>query len=174
MPVRFADRMQRLGTEGAFEVLARARALEARGRDIVHLEIGEPDFATPDNITEAAVSALHAGFTHYPPAGGILEARAAVADFVSRRLGVETDPLEVVLVPGSKNILLFVLLACVEPGDEVIFPDPGYPVYSSLVNFLGAVPVGVPLRQELDFRMDVDQLAGLVTPRTRMLIVNTP
>jgi aspartate aminotransferase len=123
MPVRFAERMQRLGTEGAFEVLARARGLEAKGRDIVHLEIGEPDFATPDNITEAAVSALHAGFTHYTPAGGIMEARAAVGGFVTRRLGVETDPLEVVLVPGSKNVLLFVLLACVEPGDEVIYPD---------------------------------------------------
>jgi aspartate aminotransferase len=174
MPVRFAERMQRLGTEGAFEVLARARGLEARGRDIVHLEIGEPDFATPDNITEAAVAALHAGFTHYTPAGGIMEAREAVARFVSRRLGVETDPLEVVLVPGSKNVLLFVLLACVEPGDEVIFPDPGYPVYGSLVNFLGATPVPVRLREDRNFRMDLDELEALVTPRTRLLILNTP
>jgi aspartate/methionine/tyrosine aminotransferase len=174
MPVRFAERMQRLGTEGAFEVLARARGLEARGRDIVHLEIGEPDFATPDNITEAAVAALHAGFTHYTPAGGIMEARQAVAGFVSRRLGVETDPLEVVLVPGSKNVLLFVLLACVEPGDEVIFPDPGYPVYGSLVNFLGASPVPVRLREDRNFRMDLDELGALVTPRTRVLILNTP
>ncbi|MDQ6743757.1 MAG: pyridoxal phosphate-dependent aminotransferase [Candidatus Dormibacteraeota bacterium] len=174
MPVRFAERMQRLGTEGAFEVLARARGLEAKGRDIVHLEIGEPDFATPDNITEAAVSALHAGFTHYTPAGGIMEARAAVGGFVSRRLGVETDPLEVVLVPGSKNVLLFVLLACVEPGDEVIYPDPGYPVYGSLVNFLGAAPVPVRLREERNFRMDLEELEALVTPRTRLLILNTP
>jgi aspartate/methionine/tyrosine aminotransferase len=174
MPVRFAERMQRLGTEGAFEVLARARGLEARGHDIVHLEIGEPDFATPDNITEAAVAALHAGFTHYTPAGGIMEARQAVAGFVSRRLGVETDPLEVVLVPGSKNVLLFVLLACVEPGDEVIFPDPGYPVYGSLVNFLGASPVPVRLREDRNFRMDLDELGALVTPRTRVLILNTP
>src|SRR2546423_824570 len=174
MPVRFAERMQRLGTEGAFEVLARARGLEAKGRDIVHLEIGEPDFATPDNITEAAVSALHAGFTHYTPAGGIMEARAAVGGFVTRRLGVETDPLEVVLVPGSKNVLLFVLLACIEPGDEVIYPDPGYPVYRSLVNFLGAAPVPVRLREERNFRMDLDELEALVTPRTRLLILNTP
>jgi aspartate aminotransferase len=174
MPVRFAERMQRLGTEGAFEVLARARGLEAQGREVVHLEIGEPDFATPDNITEAAVAALHAGFTHYTPAGGIMEAREAVAGFVSRRLGVETDPLEVVLVPGSKNILLFVLLACVEPGDEVIFPDPGYPVYASLVNFLGASPVPVRLLEERNFRMDLEELAALVTPRTRLLILNTP
>src|SRR5207253_10116714 len=141
---------------------------------IVHLEIGEPDFATPDNITEAAVSALHAGFTHYTPAGGIMEARAAVGGFVSRRLGVETDPLEVVLVPGSKNVLLFVLLACVEAGDEVIYPDPGYPVYGSLVNFLGAAPVPVRLREDRNFRMDLDELASLVTPRTRILILNTP
>ena len=174
MPIRFAERMQRLGTEGAFEVLAKARGLEAQGRDIVHLEIGEPDFATPDNITEAAVAALHAGYTHYTPAGGIMEAREAVAGFVSRRLGVEIDPLEVVLVPGSKNVLLFVLLACVEPGDEVIFPDPGYPVYASLVNFLGAVPVPVRLREDRNFRMDMEEFASVVTPRTRVLIVNTP
>lgn len=174
MAVRFAERMDRLGTEGAFEVLARARRLEAQGRDIVHLEIGEPDFATPDNITEAAISALQAGHTHYTPAGGIPEAREAVAGFVSRRLGVETDPLEVVLVPGSKNVLLFVLLACVEPGDEVIFPDPGYPVYGSLVNFLGAAPVPVRLREDRSFRMDLEELAALVTPRTRLLILNTP
>ena len=174
MPVRFAERMQRLGTEGAFEVLARARGLEARGHEIVHLEIGEPDFATPDNITEAAVAALHAGFTHYTPAGGIMEARESVARFVGRRLGVETDPLEVVLVPGSKNVLLFVLLACVEPGQEVIYPDPGYPVYGSLVNFLGAVPVPVRLREERNFRMDLEELESLVTPRTRLLILNTP
>jgi aspartate/methionine/tyrosine aminotransferase len=166
--------MKRLGTEGAFEVLARARALEAEGRDIVHLEIGEPDFATPDNIIEAAIGALHSGYTHYTPASGIREVRETVAGFVSRRLQTPVDPTEVVLVPGSKNILHFVLLACIEPGDEVILPDPGYPVYASLVNFLDAVPVPIPLREERDFRMDVEELASLVTPRTRLLIVNTP
>jgi aspartate/methionine/tyrosine aminotransferase len=174
MGIRFAERMDRLGTEGAFEVLARARQLEAEGRQVVHLEIGEPDFATPDNITEAAISALHAGYTHYTPAGGIMEAREAVAAFVSRRLGVEADPTEVVLTPGSKNVLLFVLLACVEPGDDVIYPDPGYPIYSSLVNFIGARPVPIRLREEHDFRMDLDELATLVTPRTRLLILNSP
>jgi aspartate aminotransferase len=174
MPVRFAERMSRIGTEGAFEVLARARRLEAEGKQIVHLEIGEPDFATPDNITESAVSAMHAGYTHYTPASGIMEVREAVARFVSKRLGVSAEAGQVVLVPGSKNVLLFALLACVEPGDEVILPDPGYPVYASLVNFIGAVPIGVRLRQERDFRMDIDELASLVTPRTRMLIVNTP
>jgi aspartate aminotransferase len=174
MGIRFAERMDRLGTEGAFEVLARARRLEAEGRQIVHLEIGEPDFATPDNITEAAISALHAGYTHYTPAGGIMEAREAVASFVSRRLGIDAQPTEVVLTPGSKNVLLFVLLACVEPGDEVIYPDPGYPIYSSLVNFIGARPVPVRLREERAFRMDLDELASLVTPRTRLLILNSP
>jgi aspartate aminotransferase len=174
MGIRFAERMERLGTEGAFEVLARARRLEAAGRHVVHLEIGEPDFATPDNITEAAISAIHAGYTHYTPAGGIMEAREAVANFVSRRLGIEADPMEVVLTPGSKNVLLFVLLACVEPGDEVIYPDPGYPIYHSLVNFIGARPVPVRLREERGFRMDLDELASLVTPRTRLMILNSP
>ena len=172
--MRFAERMDRLGTEGAFEVLARARRLEATGRHIVHLEIGEPDFATPDNITEAAMSAIGEDYTHYTPAGGIMEVRHAVARFVGRRLGIECDPTEVVLVPGSKNVLLFVLLACVEPGEEVIYPDPGYPVYASLVNFTGAAPVPVRLREERGFRMDLDELAALVTPRTRLLILNSP
>lgn len=174
MTIRFAERMGRLGTEGAFEVLARARRMEAEGRHVVHLEIGEPDFATPDNITEAAVSAIQAGYTHYTPAAGLLEARQAVARFVARRLNVEVDPAEVVLVPGSKNVLLFVLLACVEPGEEVIFPDPGYPVYSSLVRFIGARQVPIRLREERNFRMDLDELESLVTPRTRLLILNSP
>ena len=155
-------------------MLAKARRLEAQGRDIVHLEIGEPDFATPDNIVEAAVGALQSGYTHYTPAGGIMEARQAVAGFVQRRLGVDVDPAEVVLVPGSKNVLLFTLLACIEPGDEVIYPDPGYPVYASLINFIRAVPVPIRLREERQFRIDLDELGALITPRTRLLIVNTP
>ena len=174
MGIRFTERMQRLGTEGAFEILARARGLEAAGRNIVHLEIGEPDFATPDNITESAISAMHAGYTHYTPAGGIMEVREAVARFGAKQLGVDIDPTEVVLVPGSKNVLHFVLLACVEPGEEVIYPDPGYPIYASLVNFVGAVPVPVRLREDRGFRMDLDELAALVTPRTRLLILNSP
>ena len=137
--VRFAERMSRLGTEGAFEVLARARKLEAEGKRIVHLEIGEPDFATPDNIVEAAIGAMQNGYTHYTPASGIFEAREAVAAFVSRMLSTQVDPADVVLVPGSKNVLLFTLLACIEPGDEVILPDPGYPAYASQVNFIGGV-----------------------------------
>jgi aspartate/methionine/tyrosine aminotransferase len=172
--IRFAERMSRLGTEGAFVVLAKARRLEAEGKKIVHLEIGEPDFATPDNIIEAGISAMQNGYTHYTPASGIMEARQAVADFVSRTLKTDVDPTEVVLVPGSKNVLLFTLLACIEPGDEVILPDPAYPAYASQVNFIGAVPKLVTLREETGFRMDLDQLADLVTPKTRMLIINTP
>jgi aspartate aminotransferase len=172
--IRFAERMSRLGTEGAFEVLAKARRLEAQGKKIVHLEIGEPDFATPDNIVEAGISAMQNGYTHYTPASGIFEAREAVAGFVSRTLKTEVDPTEVVLVPGSKNVLLFTLLACIEPGDEVILPDPGYPAYASQVNFIGGVVKPVTLREEAGFRMDLDELASLVTPKTRMMIVNTP
>ena len=172
--IRFAERMSRLGTEGAFEVLARARKLEAEGKRIVHLEIGEPDFATPDNIVEAAIGAINEGYTHYTPASGIREAREAVAAFVARTLHAEVDWNEVVLVPGSKNVLLFTLLACIEPGDEVILPDPGYPAYASQVNFIGAVPKTVTLREDKNFRMDLDELESLVTPKTRMLIINTP
>ena len=174
MTVRFAERMSRLGTEGAFEVLAKARRLEAEGKRIVHLEIGEPDLATPDNIIESAISALQSGYTHYTPASGIKEAREAVADFVSRMLKTEVDWQDVVLVPGSKNVLLFTLLACIEPGDEVILPDPGYPAYHSQVNFIGAIPKMVTLREEKGFRLDLDELKSLVTPKTRMIIVNTP
>ncbi len=174
MAMKLAERMQRLGTEGAFEVLAKARKLEAQGKHIVHLEIGEPDFATPDHITEAAVSALQDGWTHYTPAAGIPEARASVAAFVGRRLGVEVSPDEVVLVPGSKNVLHFVLLSLIEPGDEVIYPDPGYPVYSSLINFVGAKQVPIRLREERNFRLDPEELASLVSDRTRMIILNTP
>jgi aspartate aminotransferase len=174
MTIRFAERMDNLGTEGAFEVLARAKQLEATGRSVVHLEIGEPDFATPDNIVEAAVGALHGGHTHYTQAAGIPEVRQSLARFVGARTGTEVDPDEIVLTPGSKNVLLFTLLACVEPGEEVIYPDPGYPVYESLIRFVGAVPVPVPLTEERQFRIDLEQLARLITPKTRLLIVNTP
>ncbi len=175
MTIKFAERMSRLGTEGAFEVLAKARRLEAEGKHIVHLEIGEPDFATPDNIVEAGISAMQNGYTHYTPASGIKEVREAVAGFVSRTLKCgEVDPAEVVLVPGSKNVLLFTLLAIIEPGDEVILPDPGYPAYHSQVNFIGGIPKLVTLREETGFRMDLDELRSLVSPKTRLIIVNTP
>jgi aspartate/methionine/tyrosine aminotransferase len=174
MTFRWAERMSRIGTESAFEVLARAKGLEAQGRDIIHLEIGEPDYATPQNIIDAAVRAMNEGATHYTPASGIPAAREATARYVTRCTGVPTSGENIVLVPGSKNILAFLLLAIIEPGDEVIVPDPGYPIYRSLVNFIGATPVSAPIRQENDFRLDVDELRTLVTPRTRLLIVNTP
>ena len=174
MAIKFARRMENLGTEGAFEVLARARQLEAGGRTIHHLEIGEPDFGTPDNIVESAISAIYAGYTHYTPASGIREVREAVAAWAASTRGVAVDPGQVVLVPGTKNAIHFTLLACVEPGDEVILPDPGYPAYESLTRFVGAVPVPIRLREERDFRMDLEELASLVTPRTRLLVVNTP
>jgi aspartate aminotransferase len=174
MNFRFAGRMSRLGTESAFEVLAHARRLEAEGRDIVHLEIGEPDFATPQNIVDAAVRAIKDGHTHYTPASGIPQVREATAAYVTRHTGVPTKAENIVLTPGSKNILLFTLLALIEEGDEVIVPDPGYPIYRSLVEFIGATAVSLPLRQSNDFRIDVEELGNLVTPRTRLLIVNSP
>jgi aspartate aminotransferase len=174
MNFRWADRMSRIGTESAFEVLAHARGLEAQGRDIIHLEIGEPDYATPQNIIDVAVKALNEGATHYTPASGIPVVREAAARYVTKRTGVPTSIDNIVLVPGSKNILAFLLLAIIEPGDEVIVPDPGYPIYRSLVNFIGAKPISAPIRQENDFRLDVEELRGLVTPRTKLMIVNTP
>jgi aspartate aminotransferase len=174
MTIRFAERLSRLGTESAFEVLAHARRLEAEGRSIVHLEIGEPDFATPDNIIDAAVRAMRSGATHYTAASGIREVRERTAAYVTRHTGVPVEFDNIVLTPGSKNLLLFALLSLVEEGDEVIVPDPGYPIYRSLTEFIGAKAVSLPLRQENDFRIDVAELRSLVTPRTRMLIVNSP
>ncbi len=166
--------MAEVGTETAFEVLAKARQLEAKGRSIVHLEIGEPDFDTPPNIQEAAITALREGFTHYTPAGGILKAREAVAHYVRRAHEVEVSPYQVVLVPGSKNVLLFTVLALINPGDEVIVPDPGYPIYSSLVNFVGGRSIPLPLREASGFRFDVAELGRLITTRTRLMIINSP
>ena len=174
MSIHIAERMSRLGTETAFEVLAEARRLEATGQRVIHLEIGEPDFATPDNIIEAAVRAMRSGATHYTPASGIREVREATAAYVTRETGVPTALDNIVITPGSKNILLFALLALVEPDDEVIIPDPGYPIYRSLVDFIGARAVSLPVRQANDFRPDPEELRALVTPRTRMIIVNSP
>jgi aspartate aminotransferase len=174
MTFRIAERMSRLGTESAFEVLAHARRLEAEGRSIIHLEIGEPDFATPQNIIDAAVRALNDGATHYTPASGIPQVREATARYITKRTGVPTATENIVLTPGSKNILLFALLILVEEGDEVIVPDPGYPIYRSLVDFIGGKAVSIPVRQENSFRIDPAELRSLVTDRTRVLIVNSP
>ncbi len=172
--MRFADRMSRLGTETAFEVLAAARALEAQGRDIVHLEIGEPDFDTPANIVDAAVKALRAGHTHYTPASGIPELRQAIAAEVAATRGIEVTPAQVVVVPGGKPIMYFVITALIQEGDEVIYPNPGFPIYESMIKFAGGTPVPMPLLQENQFRLDTRQLKSLVTDRTRLVILNSP
>jgi len=172
--LRLAQRMSRLGTETAFEVLAKARALEAKGRDIVHLEIGEPDFDTPANIVDAAVDALHNGFTHYGPSAGLPELRMAIADEVGRSRNTKVSPEEVVVVPGGKPIIFFTLLALVEEGDEVIYPNPGFPIYESMIEFLGAKAVPIRLREELEFRLDARELKGLINERTKLIILNSP
>jgi aspartate/methionine/tyrosine aminotransferase len=174
MSVKFAQRMDDIGTETAFEVLAKARALEAQGRTIVHLEIGEPDFPTPPNIVAAAEKAIRDGFTHYTPAAGLLPARQAVADWIRRTYEVEITPQHVVMVPGSKNVILFTAMALVDQGDEVIVPDPGYPIYESLVRLAGGKPVPIPLREQNQFRLDIEELAHKITPKTRLIIINSP
>jgi aspartate/methionine/tyrosine aminotransferase len=172
--LRLATRMARLGTETAFEVLVKAKALEAQGRDIVHLEIGEPDFDTPRNIIDAAVDALHKGFTHYGPSAGLMELREVIAQYVSETRDVTVAPDEVVVVPGGKPIIFFSILALAEQGDEVIYPNPGFPIYESMINYVGAKPVPIRLREELDFRLDVDELANLINDRTKLIILNSP
>ena len=174
MNLEWAQRMGTLGTETAFEVLARARNLERQGKHIVHLEIGEPDFDTPAHITEAAIKAMRDGYTHYTPAAGILEARQAVADYVTRTRRIPVKPEHVIIVPGSKNVLLFAMLALVNPGDEVVYPDPGYPIYESVARFVGATLRPIRLREENDFRFDLDEFRSLVGPRTRMVVINSP
>jgi aspartate/methionine/tyrosine aminotransferase len=172
--LRLAKRMARLGTETAFEVLVKAKALEAKGRDIVHLEIGEPDFDTPHNIIDAACDALHKGFTHYGPSAGLPQLREAIAQYVSETRRVNVSPDEVVVVPGGKPIIFFSILALCEEGDEVIYPNPGFPIYESMIDYVGAKAVPIRLREEMDFRLDVDDLAGLINDRTKLIIINSP
>ena len=172
--LRLAKRMSRLGTETAFEVLVRARALERQGKNIIHLEIGEPDMDTPANVVEAGVDALRKGFTHYGPSAGLPELREAIAADVASSRGIRVSADEVVVVPGGKPIIFFTILALVEEGDEVIYPNPGFPIYESMINFLGAKAVPILLREERDFRLDVNELAGLITDRTKLIILNSP
>ncbi len=169
-----AKRMANLGTETAFEVLARAKQLEAEGRDIIHLEIGEPDFDTPQHIIDAAYQAMNDGWTHYGPSAGDPEFRAVIADHISTSRGYLVSPDNVVVVPGGKPIIYWGITALVDPGDEVIYPNPGFPIYESMINFVGATPVPAPLREVNEFRFDVDELASLVTPKTKMIIINSP
>jgi len=173
--VKLASRMERIGTETAFEAAARARALEATGRDVIHLEIGEPDFDTPRHISEAAAhGVLNEGLTHYTAATGILPLREAIAADVKRWKGIEASPDQVVVTPGAKPIMFFAMLALIEDGDEVIYPNPGFPIYESMTRYVGGTAVAAPLREENDFRMDVAEVESLVTPRTRMIVINSP
>ena len=170
----FAERMKVLGTETAFEVLAKAKALERQGKNIVHLEIGEPDFDTPKNIKDAAVKALYAGYTHYVPAAGIQELKEAIAEYVAKSRKIEVDPEEVVVTPGAKPVMFFAILACVNPGEEVLYPNPGFPIYESMINFVGAKPIPMPLKEEKDFGIDHEYVKKKITKKTKMIIINSP
>src|ERR1700689_5796991 len=172
--LQLARRMSRLGTETAFEVLNKARALEHQGKSIIHLEIGEPDFDTPANVVEAGVDALHHCWTHYGPSAGLPELRQALADDVSRTRGVQVSSDEVVVVPGGKPIIFFTILALIESGDEVIYPNPGFPIYESMVNYSVGKGVPIPLREERGFSVDVKELASLINEHTRLIILNSP
>ena len=172
--MKLAQRMIGIGTETAFEAAARARALEAQGKHVVHLEIGEPDFDTPVNIREAAKRALDEGWTHYGPPLGQPKLRQAIADESKRFRGIDVDPANVVVTPGAKPIMYYAILALIEEGDEVVYPDPGFPIYESMTRFAGGTPVPYALREENDFRFDPDELRALVTPRTKLIIFNSP
>jgi len=172
--LRLAERMSRLGTETAFEVLNKARALERQGKEIIHLEIGEPDFDTPKNVVDAGVEALRKGWTHYGPSAGLPELRQAIADEVSRTRKVKVTSDEVVVVPGGKPIIFFSILALADVGDEVIYPNPGFPIYESMIHYVGARAVPIRLQEEKDFGFDVDELASLISERTKLIILNSP
>jgi len=172
--MKLAARMSRLGTETAFEALARAKALEAQGRSIVFLGIGEPDFDTPEHIVNAGKDALEAGHTHYTPSPGITAVRETIAADMGARLGFEADPANVIVTPGGKPIMFFTILALAEAGDEVIYPNPGFPIYESMIRFAGATPVPMQLREERGYNPDPDELRALGSPRTKLIIVNSP
>jgi aspartate/methionine/tyrosine aminotransferase len=172
--LQLARRMSRLGTETAFEVLNKARALERQGKSIIHLEIGEPDFDTPANVIEAAVDALHKGWTHYGPSAGLPELRQTIAEYVSRTRGVKIAPEEVVVVPGGKPIIFFTILSLIDEEDEVIYPNPGFPIYESMIHYVGGKAVPIQLREDHDFSLDVNELAALITDHTKLIILNSP
>jgi aspartate/methionine/tyrosine aminotransferase len=169
-----AKAMSRLGTETAFEVLAKAKALEAKGKDVIHLEIGEPDFDTPANIIEAATRAMREGWTHYGPAPGLPELRKIVADHIASTRGMPVEPDEVVITPGGKPIIFFPILALIEEGDEVIYPNPGFPIYESMINFVGGKAVPLRIGEENEFRLDVNELRSSISERTKLIIINSP
>ena len=172
--MKLANWMSRLGTETAFEVLARARALEAKGQKIIHLQIGEPDFDTPKNICEKAKEAIDKGFTHYGPSAGLPQTRAALAAYLTKTRGVKFEPDETIIFPGGKPVMFFTIMALVDPGDEVIYPNPGFPIYESMITFVGGKAVPLPIREENDFNFDINELEKLITPKTKLLILNSP
>jgi aspartate aminotransferase len=172
--MKTASRMQRIGTESAFDVLVKARALEAQGRDIIHLEIGEPDFDTPRHVVQAAGDALEAGYTHYGPALGLPELREVIAEYLAADRGVDVAWQRVVVTPGGKPPMFYTMMALIESGDEVIYPDPGFPIYESMISFVGGTPVGLPLREERGFRFDPAELRRRISNRTRLIILNSP
>ena len=172
--MQLGDRMSRLGTESAFEVLAKARSLERQGKNVIHLEIGEPDFPTPPHIVEAAKQALDEGWTKYGPTGGLPELREAIAVYVSRTRGIRVSGENVCVVPGGKPIMFFTMMALIDAGDEVIYPDPSFPIYESMIRFLGATPVPIPLLETRGFSFDLDVLAHRLSDRTRLVILNSP
>jgi aspartate/methionine/tyrosine aminotransferase len=172
--MRLARRMSRLGTETAFEVLAKARLLEAEGMDVVHLEIGEPDFDTPSNIVNAGAEALSNGFTHYGPSPGIGEVRERIAREISETRDISVTGDNVVITPGGKPIMFFTIMALVDTGDEVLYPNPGFPIYESMIRFVGGVPVPMRLYESRDFNIDVDEVASQITDKTRLMIINSP
>lgn len=172
--MKFADRMSLLGTESAFDVLVKARALEAEGHNVVHLEIGEPDFDSPSHVIEAGQKALADGFTHYGPSAGLPSLREAVAEYIGSTRDIDVHPDQVVVTPGAKPIMFYAILALAQPGDEVIYPNPGFPIYESVIKFSGAKPVPVPLIEERGFSLDVDHLRSLVSDKTKLIILNSP
>jgi aspartate/methionine/tyrosine aminotransferase len=172
--LQLADSLDRLGTETAFSVLARAKELERQGRDIIHLEIGEPDFDTPPHICDAAAAAMRAGHTHYCPSAGLIELREAAAGYLGRTRGIAVRPENVLVANGAKPFLFFTILATCNPGDEVIYPDPGFPIYESAINWVGATPVALPLHEERDFVFDPSELEARLSARTKLVIVNSP
>ena len=172
--MKIANRMSLLGTETAFEVMAKAKELESQGRDIIYLQIGEPDFPTPIHIVDGAIDALRNGHTHYSAPSGIMPLKEAIVQEVSSRRGVSPDTEQIVITPGAKPIIFFVILACIEAGDEVIYPNPGFPIYESMINFAGGKAVPLPLREENEFSFDKDEFVSLISERTRMIIINSP
>jgi aspartate/methionine/tyrosine aminotransferase len=172
--MKYAERMANLGTETAFEVLAKAKKLESEGKSIIHLEIGEPDFPTPKNICDAAIRSLNNGDTHYTPSAGILELRQSIANYISKTRGIDVDPDEVVMTPGAKPIMFFAILALIDEGDEVIYPNPGFPIYESMINFVGGKPIALRLLEEKEFRFDITDFKNLITEKTKLIIINSP